>query len=171
MAGTKHHKEYCIWQWNCRGFRAKRGNLWQYLNTLTPAEPDIIALQESGGLAKLSGYRSFSADLPGMKQILVTTLVKRNIPAIQHHTGVDTVEHVLLELLSDRKRGGGSLFILNVYSSPSKHHNFAQLFRKTLDIAKKQTLLIVGDFNSPHSAWGYKKDTKKADFYGRKPSN
>lgn len=106
MARTKHHKEYCIWQWNCRGFRPKRGNLRQYLNTLTPAEPDVIALQESGGLAKLSGYRSFSADLPGIKQIVVTTLVKRNIPAIQHYTGVDTVEYVLLELLSDRKRGG-----------------------------------------------------------------
>lgn len=44
--------QYKIWQWNCRGYRRKRGNLQQFLNG--KEAPDVIALQETGGMAKLS---------------------------------------------------------------------------------------------------------------------
>lgn len=161
MGRNSNNRQYIIWQWNCRGFRRKRGNLRQYLNNNNQEDPDIIALQETGGRAKLSGYTSYFDETSGESQTLVTTLVKRNIPAIQHETGIAAVDHVLLEVISDRKRGGGSLFVLNVYSSPSRHQRFANLFRKAVDIASKHTLLIVGDFNAPHPAWGYRKEVKK----------
>lgn len=41
------------------------------------------------------------------------------------------------------------LFVLNVYSAP--HRNLAQ----------RNPLVILEDFNAQHSAWGYKTDTKK----------
>ncbi|KAH7985882.1 hypothetical protein HPB49_026239 [Dermacentor silvarum] len=40
---------YVIRQWNCPGFRRKRGNLQQFLQTKDSKAPDMIALQETGG--------------------------------------------------------------------------------------------------------------------------
>lgn len=64
------------------------------------------------------------------------------------------IDHVLIEIIPSRKEEG-SLFILNIYS-PSRHKpKFGPLFRKVLSVAHKQALVVVGDFNAPHAAWGY----------------
>lgn len=104
--------QYTIWQWNCRGYRRKRRNLQQFLNG--KEAPDVIALQESGGMVKLSNYKSYgSRD----EKTSVTTLVQRNLTVIEHDTEIRDVDHVLVELVPSQK-SGESLFILNVYSSP-----------------------------------------------------
>lgn len=159
----KNSNRYTIWQWNCRGYRRKRGNLQQFIDSKSAGGvPDVIALQETGGQAKLSGYTSyFDEEHSDDKRTPVTTLVRRNVPAMRRETGIGTVDHVLVEIISAQKRGQGSVFVLNVYSSPQKRHRFKKLFRKVLDIAGKQPLVIVGDFNAPHPAWGYKKDLIK----------
>lgn len=60
------------------------------------------------------------------------------------------------------KKHQQSLFIFNVYSSPKhKTHKFQTLIRKTLRLAGKNAVLIGGDFNAPHGAWGYKHETPK----------
>lgn len=141
--------EYTIWQWNCRGFRRKRGNLQQFVKT--KQAPDVIALQETGGTAKLSGYKSYSTLA---EKATVTTLIHRNITAVEHDTGVRNIDHVLLEILPSRKKEG-SLFVLNVYSPPRQKVKFGSLFRKVLNVAGRQALIVVGDFNAPHAAWGY----------------
>ncbi|KAM7306314.1 hypothetical protein ISCGN_010045 [Ixodes scapularis] len=112
-----------------------------------------MTLQEPKRLAKLSGYKSYGKDV--QDKTLVTTMVKRNIPVIEHETGVSTVDHVLIEIISHEKKDRRSIFVLNVYSSPSKRHRFASLFKATTNIAKGQTLLVAGDFNAPHPGWGY----------------
>ncbi|KAG0443145.1 hypothetical protein HPB47_015238 [Ixodes persulcatus] len=102
-----------VWQWNCRGYRRKRGALTQFLAT-QEQQPDAIALQEAGC-----------------------------------------------------KRGHCSLFLLNVYSSPSKSKDtFNHLFRDALRIAcpKDNNLLIVGDFNATHTTLG----NARASAKGRK---
>lgn len=152
---------YVIWQWNCRGFRRKRGNLQQFLQTKDSEAPDIIALQETGGQAKLSGYASFCSDVSGTGKAPIATLIKRNIPALIHETGIVSVEHVLVEIIPTAKRGTGSLFVLNVYSKPKQQHRFLNLFRKAAQIANKQPLVILGDFNAHSSAWGYRTDHRK----------
>ncbi|KAH7943785.1 hypothetical protein HPB52_011617 [Rhipicephalus sanguineus] len=56
------------------------------------------------------------------------------------------------------------LFVLNVYSTPSKRgltHNFGALFRKAMAKAASSPLLICGDFNAPHTQWGYGADSPK----------
>lgn len=86
----------------------------------------------------------------------MTTFVKRNITTLQHETGNAQIDHVFVELVP-RKRKDENLFILNVYSSPKQHKcDFGDLFTKTEVITKNSPLLIVGDFNAHHSAWGYK---------------
>ncbi|KAG0424356.1 hypothetical protein HPB47_028435 [Ixodes persulcatus] len=74
---------------------------------------------------------------------------------------VSTVEHVLIEIISGKKKDQGSLFVLNIYSSPAKRHRFASLYQATLKIARRQTLVVVGDFNAPHPDWGYKMERPK----------
>lgn len=46
-----------IWQWNCRSYKNKKSVLQQYLKDKD--KPDVIILQETHGVAKLAGYRSF----------------------------------------------------------------------------------------------------------------
>ncbi|KAH7937241.1 hypothetical protein HPB49_009451 [Dermacentor silvarum] len=93
--------------------RRARGNLRQFLQTNDLEAPDIIALQETRGQAKLSGYASFS-DVSGTGKAAIATLIKRNIPALIHETGIVSVEHVLVEIIPTAKRGTGSLFVLNL---------------------------------------------------------
>lgn len=159
-----------LWQWNCRGFRKKRGNLEQFIKTTGSDEaPDVICLQETGVQTKLSNYKSFcdleegaSGECPKKKPI-VATLVRRNLPAVRRDIGEDTTaaNHVLVELIPDRKHRGSSIFVLNIYSSPRSNHRFAKLFRKVLDLARGSTIIIVGDFNAHHTEWGYKRATTK----------
>lgn len=94
---TTKYPQYCIWQWNCRGLRKKRSNLQFYLGThQTP--PNILALQETGGKAKLASCRAFIDLNATSKTATVTTLVGRNLPTLQHDTEEKTIEHVLLEI-------------------------------------------------------------------------
>lgn len=151
---------FIIWQWNCRGFRKKRGNLQQHIiNVGRDGAPDVITLQETNGIAKLAGYKYFTPTELNHAvggDILLTTLVKRNIPVIQHTTGIQGADHVLLELITTTGKHKGSLFILNVYSSSRKSHRFSKILRKAATLAGSQTILLVhGDFNAPHTAWGY----------------
>ncbi|KAG0421872.1 hypothetical protein HPB47_002267 [Ixodes persulcatus] len=157
----RSRRKYVIRQWTCRGFRRKRGNLQENVSTKEEeSTPDVIAAQETWAMAKLSDYRAYGKDAE--EKTRVTTLVRRNLPVIQHDTGISTVEHVLIEIISNAKNGGRSVFVLNVYSSPAKRHRFAALFRATLDIAKQQALVVVADFNAPHPDWG-REDARRRD--------
>lgn len=130
MANNRNNR-YVVWQWNCRGFRRKRGNLDQFiLNKGIEERPDVICLQETGNPAKLPNYKTFSQESEPSssdrnKKPVVATLIKRNLPVIQHDTGIEAIDHVLVEIIPTKKRGEGSLFILNVYSNPRSNHRFA----------------------------------------------
>lgn len=111
---------YTIWQWNCRGYRRKRGNLQQTIdNQILGPPPDVLCLQETGVLAKLSGYKSFSGSQ--LTPAETTILVQRNIPVVQY-TLESEINHVFVEIIPSRK-DALSLFILNVYSSPRFHRH------------------------------------------------
>lgn len=57
-----------------------------------------------------------------------------------------------------------SVYMLNVYSSPSHHRQrFTRLFQKAVRLAGPNPLVIAGDFNAAHSAWGYTYDTPKGN--------
>lgn len=81
-------------------------------------------------------------------------MVRRNIAALEHDTGVRSVEHVLLEIIHSRKKDV-SLFVLNVCSAPRQKVKLGSLFRKALNMVGRQALIIVGDSNAPHATWGY----------------
>lgn len=46
--------------------------------------------------------------------------------------------------------------MINIYSPPRAHKDvFGPLFLKAQQLAQGQPLLILGDFNAHHRAWGY----------------
>ncbi|KAG0435903.1 hypothetical protein HPB47_018253 [Ixodes persulcatus] len=79
-------------------------------------------------------------------------MIRRNIAALLYTiTGIKGTDHVLVEIISDKKKDKRSRSVLHVYSSPSKSHRFATLFKKTMAIVKGQALIIT---------WGRTRETK-----------
>ncbi|KAH7960874.1 hypothetical protein HPB49_024168 [Dermacentor silvarum] len=109
---------------------------------------------ECGKNTKLASYKSYAGRWDNTQ---VVTLVKRSVTVLQHETGSMQMDHVLIELVP-RKRKDKNLFVLDVYSSPRQRNNcgFDDLFAKVKMIAKGSPLLVVGDFNAHHPAWGYR---------------
>ncbi|KAL3206529.1 hypothetical protein MRX96_040000 [Rhipicephalus microplus] len=55
---ARHHPHLNLWQWNCRGFRAKRSIL--HLQNIPPdTTPSVIALHEPLSPVKLRDYTAF----------------------------------------------------------------------------------------------------------------
>lgn len=158
-----------VWQWNCRGFKKKKATMVQYMKTLSKNKlPDVIALQEPYDRAQLPGYVPCgpSYECTG-RDISVCTMVKRGTAFIEHELEVDEesdIDHIFIEILPSRGKRVTGLFVLNVYSTPSKRglrHTFDALFREAMAKAASAPLLICGDFNAPHTQWGYGADSPK----------
>ena len=142
-----------VWQWNCRGYRRKRGALTQFLAT-QPNAPDIIALQEVQCTPTLSGYNTYADTTNNIHRI-----AQLHITVIEHTLQSSSISHVLLELVPC-SRSNSSLYVLNVYSAPNaRKDDFGHLFAQLCKLGKH--ILIVGDFNAPHTAWRYATETPK----------
>lgn len=145
-----------VWQWNCRGYKQKRSTLQMHSQTLEKP-PEIIALQETGTNVKLPGYKAFQSSHDPKTAVLI----QRNIPAERLEFESINIPHDFV-VLYPTKRSATRVYILNVYSNPKAHsHNFNLLFSLAKKESQKHMLLIVGDFNAPHTAWGYSHCTKK----------
>lgn len=144
-----------IWQWNCCGSQRKKAVLQQFIRS-HPNKPHIILLQETlTGSFTLSGYRShclFGQDKSGL-----CTLVSKKFTTIVHDLSMNhtKTEHLLIELVPNGQLRN-SLFILNIYSTPrDMRQRFTSLMSKAVGKAGGAPLIIAGDFNAPHQAWGY----------------
>lgn len=147
-----------IWQWNCRGFANKKAVLQQHIRT-AERKPAVILLQETlTDTAIISGYEKYLAVTAGRGTI---TLIHKRHVAIAHEIKGFKIEHVLIELIPERRRKG-SIFILNLYSSPSNlKQRFIALLRKAAAVAGRNPLIVGGDFTAPSKTWGYTYDTSK----------
>ncbi|KAL3234050.1 hypothetical protein MRX96_022800 [Rhipicephalus microplus] len=128
----------------------------QYMKTLSKSElPDVIALQEPYDQAQIPGYVACGSprECTG-KDIKVCTLVKRGVAFIDHSLDISEESDmyhnqiVVVPCIGNRKTG---LFVLNVYSPPSKRGG---LYTRTMAKAASSPLLICGDCNAPHTQWG-----------------
>lgn len=142
-----------IWHWNCRSYRPRLANLQEFIKT---NQPDLIALQETNTeKVSLSGYKALSITRR------TATLLKKNFTAQEHKIEGTTVEHNIVEVIPDRK-SHQSLYITNVYSPPKDQlADYDYFIRELRRRTKGHQLVVVGDFNAPHAAWGYTTTTKK----------
>lgn len=117
------HKEFLVWQWNCRGLQRKRANL-QMLTASSDQPPSIIALQEPGPHAKLGGYQSFQDP----RNPYTAILVHRNVPAKRVHFDSVPIPHDMVVIYS-KTPSSPRLHVLNIYSGPKEYtHTFNKLF-------------------------------------------
>lgn len=149
-----------VWQWNCHSYNNKKAVLQQHITTVNK-KPDIILLQETATVTPtLPGYRAHVSQGEGRG---VCTFVRKGLTFIEHQLkhGRSRVEYAFTEIIPSKQRKG-SLFIVNIYSNP-KHQTqkFKTLLHTASTQARDNTLLIGGDFNAAHRAWGYVKDTAK----------
>lgn len=161
-----------ILQWNCRGLKRKRNLLAKYLDTLKK-KPQIILLQETRGEFGISGYETFSQKSIVQKTrkgnreeksapTMCVTLVHKSLAAIQHdstHCNNDRQEHVTVEVhpgFSDRH-----VILVNAYWLPGgSHRSPKNWLHGLLQKHRDKDVVIAGDFNSPHVAWGYTSTSK-----------
>lgn len=156
---TRAHHEYLeVWQWNCRTFHKRAAALQQYINT-APVKPDVICLQEIGSKpVKLTGYYTIShPDYPK-----VATMVLKDIATSIDYLATSSINHQIVTILP-QKHSKARTIITNVYSPPKeKRADFEALIRYVKAHSSTQDrLLLLGDFNAPHTSWGYRTDTPK----------
>lgn len=143
-----------IVQWNCRGFKdpAKRAHFRLYLETFQFLAI-IVALQEPGASAKISGYNTFQRDP------CTCILVHKAYTAQEVHLDMQVTYLYTMVTVLPLRRSDPQLHILNIYCPPKlKNITFADIFSRALKIAGLDPLLIIGDFNAPSKVWGYKKE-------------
>lgn len=114
-------------------------------------------------MVSLSGYTPHITKSPDGRGIC--TLVSNQYTSITHnlHMRHSKVEHSLIEIIPGSKLRN-SIFILHIYSSPKgRHHRFTTLLSKAITIASNAgaPIVIAGDFNAPHHAWGYPRTIAK----------
>lgn len=154
----KENENLEIWQWNCRSIRKKKPSLEQYIEA-SVIKPDIICLQEAGNKTNIKGYTAIIAT-PDLR---VATYVKKDITTI-HHTLLTVQPSATLIEVVPNKRWKKSVFVLNVYSSPSKKDEcFEDLLWESSKIVRNNKIIITGDFNAPHKEWGYQRNSGKGE--------
>ncbi|NEV49196.1 hypothetical protein EUZ93_01570 [Wolbachia pipientis] len=143
-----------ILQWNCRGIRGKLPFLQHICQNL-----DILCLQDTllypHSTFRINAFQSIRKDSeqPGQRGICI--LIKNNL--IFNHVDTSALQHPSVEIQGvsiDYSEDKEQLIILNIYRHPNLHtpqiwfEDISRLFTT----AKK--ILIVGDFNAHHTAWG-----------------
>lgn len=150
-----HPSKLSVWQWNCRGYGRKQSALSLFISQ-QDRPPAAILLQELYVTPiKLKDYITYQQD-----QYTATLVHKHYTAILQDPLDVDT-SHCHVTILPI-KRGAAGIHILNVYSPPKdRNPKLAQLIRGFLGRAKREPVIIGGDFNAPHPSWGYPSTTPK----------
>ncbi|KAH7949102.1 hypothetical protein HPB49_005157 [Dermacentor silvarum] len=147
-------------QWNCAGLkdRKKRANLHLYLETLEFLVT-LVALQNPGAGVKLTNYTTLQHNpqtcILVNKQYTAQDATLPTTPPFSY-----TMVSALPLRWSDPP-----VHIINIYCPPKfTSFTFSEIFTQAMQVAGRDPLLIVGDFNATSRLWGYSRE----DTRGRK---
>lgn len=150
-----NNEEFVVWQWNCASYKQRKAPLQQFI-AAQEVKPHVILLQETlCDTLALPGYRTVTARAQGHRGL--ATLVARHCSFQEHKLklGGSHIETLMIEIIPNG-RIKDRLFILNIYSSPSHYHqSFTSVVAKAAALARNFPIIIAGDFNASHAAWGY----------------
>ncbi|XP_077548311.1 uncharacterized protein LOC144161527 [Haemaphysalis longicornis] len=121
-------------------------------------KPDVIALQETNSKPRLPGYVTYTDPTEEGTAVLV----RSNVAATQHVTAQGGCEHTLVEIHARTIGNTGNLYVMSAYCRPSqRQYDFDRVVSQAKRLAGSRPLLILGDFNAPHTTWGYKYQSKR----------
>lgn len=151
-------ENFTIWSWYCRSLHNKPATLTLYIEAaLIP--PDIICLQEVGARPKtVTGYRLHIEP----RYPKVATLIRKELAATLTTVPHEETPHHIVTLWP-AKKGRPKQVIYNIYSPPQdRKADFSHIFHylETM-LQRSDRLIITGDFNAWHTAWGYANDRPK----------
>lgn len=153
-----------IWQWNCRSLKRKKADFRCHIQN-AGQQPDIILIQEAHGCHTIPDYTTFSSpSITHTKRrtqqsttpVLTLTLVHNSIPAIQIDTSewnTDTQETVAVQCQPTSTMA--PLTVINTYWKPGRDIGSVDWVKRVAHDHKHSHLVVAGDFNSRHTAWGY----------------
>ncbi|KAL1473412.1 hypothetical protein MTO96_038699, partial [Rhipicephalus appendiculatus] len=153
-----------VLQWNCRSFRNKRAEITtRFASKQDNTSPLVIALEEvHGPVLKIMGYDGYAPSEDLAAPTKTALYVRRGAAHVQLDTQpwCSTTLSVVgcrVEVSSQR-----TLLVFCVYVVPENTRNkankapvdlsFISHFKK---LYPQDTILLCGDFNSQHVAWGY----------------
>ena len=152
---TKETRPLNILQWNAEGIYNKKLPLTERLHT---EHIDVACIQETHLNPKhrfsIRGYQCFRMDREGRHKGGVLILVHNSIPAVELH--VDTEQqaeiHGVKIVVEDV-----DITIYNLYCPTDKDLSL-QLLN-----APAENCLVIGDFNSHSTCWGYEETDKRGE--------
>ncbi|KAH7934694.1 hypothetical protein HPB51_028940 [Rhipicephalus microplus] len=136
------------------------------------ADPTDLVLQACKKMVKqisrydrVAGTHAEKIKVPGYSSLTCSPrtaiLVKRTLTTQAHEIEDIGIEHTIVEIILTRKTQQ-SLYLANLYSPPRKQlHQCDHFVHELRQTNNGNRLIIVGDFNAPHVAWGYHRTTKK----------
>lgn len=125
----------------------KNGGLQQYIAN-AENKSDSLAIPETNSRPELPEYIAYTN--PSEKSTGI--LVRSNIAVTQHMTCQRGRQHVLLEIHSRSIGNKDNTFILNAYCRHyEKYLNIEGRLRHSKGEAGSRPVLILGNFNAPHS--------------------
>lgn len=141
------------WQWNCHSYHPCFATLQEFVKQ---DPPDLIALQETNTHnVWLQGYNAHV-------QAKRTAILTRKTIMVQELEPVNTlIEHIMIQVILERK-SQTRLIVASMYSLPKDQlSEFDLLVQEQKKCANGHQVVITGDFNVPHTAWGYHTTLKK----------
>ncbi|KAL1482160.1 hypothetical protein MTO96_033996 [Rhipicephalus appendiculatus] len=116
------------------------------------------ASEDDGTATKLPGYVTYTDPTEEGTAVLV----RSNVAATQHVTAQGGCEHTLIEIHARTIGNTGNLYVMSAYCRPSqRQYDFDRVVSQAKRLAGSRPLLILGDFNAPHTTWGYKYQSKR----------
>ncbi|KAH7953687.1 hypothetical protein HPB49_011218 [Dermacentor silvarum] len=108
--------------------------------------------------AKLPGYVTYTDPTENG----TVELIRSNVAATQHVTAQGGCEHTLVKIHAREIGSSGNLFVMSSYCrSSQRQYEFDRIVSQAKGLAGTRPLLILGDFNAPHTTWGYKFQSKR----------
>ncbi|KAH7950604.1 hypothetical protein HPB51_028364 [Rhipicephalus microplus] len=141
--------------------RTRGGHSRSSLRSRTQPPPRPEDNQETGINAKLVGYTTFNTTVAEGFNPYTALILHRNLTANVIDIAIEDIAYNFVEILP-KKKTYPTLYIPNAYNPPNNRGIVAsKLIVKAQKLARSSPVIIAGDFNAHHPAWGFKSFGKK----------
>lgn len=144
-----------IVQWNCRNLCHNKTPLHQYLLT-RPSLPHFLLLQETRTARNVPGYRAYHATTATP----LASIYVRSDVLVEQIDIPSTLLKYLVCVVYYHPSSRISLVLLSFYNPPVTSSLFSALGKFLHSLPSTSHLLFGGDFNAPHTLWGYPQTLK-----------
>ncbi|KAH7938468.1 hypothetical protein HPB49_023867 [Dermacentor silvarum] len=137
-----------------RGQQQEQPTIQQNYIAAQDRRPDILLLQETNQPPHVTGYTTYSHNST------LAILIRKDIAANIVHSTEQSLTVRVFPTKIDKRKAHPQLFITNIYSPPKQKVDF---FKEVANLRPTKYFdhLIAGDFNAPHTSWGYTKNSPK----------